>query len=115
MNTSQSTQKGKRDELNPFKYFTQVTGAQIFAKHQLQLSNLDFTMKSASFNNAILSFFLGTFYIFIQQKIGPERDRLQHFCTFALILAKFSASLSFNFFLYKVWVITNPRTTANTI
>ena len=38
MNTSQSTQKGKRDELNPFKYFTQVTGAQIFAKHQFQLS-----------------------------------------------------------------------------
>ena len=43
--------------MNPFKYFTQVTGAQIFAKHQFQLSNLDFTMKPASLSNPILSFF----------------------------------------------------------
>ena len=57
INTSQSTQKGKRDELNPFKYFTQVTGAQIFAKHQFQRSNLDFTMKPASLSSAIQSFF----------------------------------------------------------
>ena len=46
-----------RDELNSFKYFTQVTGAQIFAKHQFQLLNLNFTMKSTSFSIAILSFF----------------------------------------------------------
>ena len=57
MNTSQSTQYGKRDELNSFKYFTQVTGAQIFAKDQFQLSNLDFTMKPASLSNPIFSFF----------------------------------------------------------
>ena len=57
MNTSQSTQQGKRDELNSFKYFTQVTGAQVFAKDQFQLSNLDFTMKPASLSNPILSFF----------------------------------------------------------
>ena len=43
--------------MNSFKYFTQVTGAQIFAKHQFQPSNLNFTMKPASFNIAILSFF----------------------------------------------------------
>ena len=43
--------------MNTFKYFTQVTGAQIFAKDQFQLSNLDFTMKPASLSNAILSFF----------------------------------------------------------
>ena len=54
MNISQSTQKGKRDELNSFTYFTQVIGAQIFAKHQFQLSNLDFTMKSASLSKDIL-------------------------------------------------------------
>ena len=76
MNTSQSTQYGKRDELNSFKYFTQVTGAKIFAKHQFQLSNLDFTMKSASLSNAIFTFFLGMAYIFILQKIGPEWDQL---------------------------------------
>ena len=57
MNISQSTQKGKRDELNSFKYFTQVIGAQIFAKHQFQLSNLNFTLKPALFSSAILSFF----------------------------------------------------------
>ena len=49
--------KKKRDELNSFKYFTQETGAQIFAKHNFQPSNLNFTMKSDSSNNAILSFF----------------------------------------------------------
>ena len=43
--------------MNSFKYFTQVTGAQIFAKDQFQLSNLDFTMKPASLSNPILSFF----------------------------------------------------------
>ena len=44
------------DELNSIKYFIQVTGAQIFAKHNLQLSNLNLTMKSGSVSNAILSF-----------------------------------------------------------
>ena len=43
--------------MNSVKYFTQVTGAQIFAKHNFQPSNLNFTMKPASFNIAILSFF----------------------------------------------------------
>ena len=43
--------------MDSFKYFTQVIGAQIFAKHQFQPSNLNFTMKPASFNIAILSFF----------------------------------------------------------
>ena len=43
--------------MNSIKYFTQVTGAQIFAKHNLQLSNLNLTMKSASLSSAILSFF----------------------------------------------------------
>ena len=43
--------------MNSFKYFTQVTGAQIFAKRQFQLSNLDFTLKPASLSSAILSFF----------------------------------------------------------
>ena len=43
--------------MNSIKYFTQVTGAQIFAKHNLQLSNLNLTMKSASLSSPILSFF----------------------------------------------------------
>ena len=43
--------------MNSIKYFTQVTGAQIFAKHNFQPSNLNFTMKSGSVSNAILSFF----------------------------------------------------------
>ena len=47
----------KKGRVEGVKYFTQITGAQIFAKHQFQLSNLDFTMKSASLSNAILSFF----------------------------------------------------------
>ena len=94
MNISQSTQEGKRDELNSAKYLTQVTGAQIFAKHQFQLSNLNFTMKSASFNIAILSFFLCMVYIFILQKIRSERYRLQHVCTFPLILENNSVQMS---------------------
>ena len=40
------------------------------------------------------AFFLDMVYISILQKISPERDRLQHFCTFALILAKFSVQMS---------------------
>ena len=51
--------------------------------------------------------------IFILQKISPERDRLQLFCTFAIILDKFSAPMSPNFFLWKIWVITNSRSAAN--
>ena len=51
--------------------------------------------------------------IFILQKISPERDRLQLFCTFAIILDKFSAPMSSNFFLWKIWVITNSRNAAN--
>ena len=43
--------------MNSFKYFTQVTGAQILAKHNLQLLNLNLTMKSGSLSNPILSFF----------------------------------------------------------
>ena len=43
--------------MNSVKYLTQVTGAQIFAKHNFQPSNLNFTMKSGSVSNAILSFF----------------------------------------------------------
>ena len=59
------------------------------------------------------AFFLDMVYIFIVQKIGPERDRLQLFCTFAVILVKFSAPMSFNFFLCKIWVITNSKSAAN--
>ena len=100
----------KRDELTSakcYKYFTQVTGAQIFAKHNLQLSNLNLTMKSASLSSAILSFFLVMAYICILQKIVAQRGRLQLFCTFAVILVKYSAPTSSNFFLCKIWVITN--------
>ena len=46
----------------------------------------------------VLSFFLSMVYIFIQQKIGPEWDQLQHFCTFAVIFVKYSAPMSSNFF-----------------
>ena len=102
MNTSQSTQLGKRYKLNSFKYFTQVTGALIFAKHQFQLSNLDFTMKSASLSNAILTFFLGMAYIFILQKIVAQGGRLQLCRAFAVILVKYSAPTSSNFFLCKI-------------
>ena len=70
-------------------------------------------MKSASFSIAILNFFLGMVNIFILQKISPERDRLQLFCTFAIILDKFSAPTSSNFFLWKIWVITNSKSAPN--
>ena len=46
--------------MNPLeccKYLTQVTGAHIFAKQYLHFLNLNFTMKTASFSIAILSFF----------------------------------------------------------
>ena len=51
--------------------------------------------------------------IFILQKISPERDRVQLFCTFAIILDKFSAPTSSNFFLWKIWVITNSKSAPN--
>jgi len=99
--------------LNSVKYFTQVTGAHIFAKHNFQPSNLNFTMKSGSVSKAILSFFLSMAYIFIPQKIVAYRARLQLFCTFAVILVKYSASTSSNFFLFKIWVMTNSKSAAN--
>ena len=59
------------------------------------------------------AFFLSMAYIFILQKIVAWRDRLQLFCTFAVNLVKFSAPMSFNFFLCKIWVITNSKSAAN--
>ena len=59
------------------------------------------------------AFFLSMTYIFILQKIVAWRDRLQLFCTFAVNLVKFSAPMSFNFFLCKIWVITNSKSAAN--
>ena len=55
------------------------------------------------------AFFLGMVNIFILQKISPHRDRIQLFCTFAVILDKFSALTSIIFFLCKIWVITNSN------
>ena len=70
-------------------------------------------MKGASFTDAIMSFFLGMVNIYILQKISPERDRLQRFCTFAIMLDKFSTPTSSNFFLWKIWVITNSKSAPN--
>ena len=47
------------------------------------------------------AFFLGMVNIFILQKISPERDQLHLFCTVAVILGKFSAQTSSNFFCGK--------------
>ena len=90
MYTSQSTRKGKRDELNTsewYKYFKQESCTQIFAKQYLKLYNISFTMKEASFNIAMLSLFLGMVNIFIPQKISPGQKRFHLFCTFAVIWA----------------------------
>ena len=117
MNTSQSTQKGKRDKLISFKYFAQVftTGAQIFAKHQFQLSNLNFTTKSALFHRAILNFFSRHSLNFHPKKIGPERDRLQSFLHICSNFGKiFGTNASqFFFFLYNVWVIPYTKSAAD--
>ena len=113
MNISQSTQKGKRDELNSFKYFTQVTGAQIFAKHQFQLSNLDFTMKPASLSNPIFSFFPRHGLYFHPTKDRCSTRPSSPFFTFVLILVIFAALKSSNFFLWKIWDIRNSKRTAN--
>ena len=48
------------------------------------------------------AFFLGMDNIFILQKISPERDPLHLFCTFAVILGKFYAPTSSNFFLCNI-------------
>ena len=61
------------------------------------------------------AFFLCMVYIFILQKISLERDRLQHFCMFAVILVKYSAPMWSNFFLCKIWIITNSKGKANII
>ena len=72
--------------MNSFKYFTQVTGAQIFAKHQFQLLNLNFTMKSASFSIAILSFFSRHGLYFHPTK---DRPRMRPTSTFLYICSNF--------------------------
>ena len=72
--------------MNSVKYFTQVTGAQIFAKHNFQPSNLNFTMKSASFNIAILSFFSRHGLYFHPTK---DRPRMRPTSTFLYICCDF--------------------------
>ena len=59
------------------------------------------------------AFFLVMAYICILQKIVAQRGRLQLFCTFAVILVKYSAPTSSNFFLCKIWVMTNSKNAAN--
>ena len=117
MYTSQSTRKGKRDELNTSewdKYWQQESCTQIFAKQYLKLYNIIFTMKEASFNIAILSLFLGMVNIFIQQKISPGRKRLHLFCTFAVSWANFLHQRH-SFLLWKIWVINNSESAANIV
>ena len=52
-------------------------------------------------------------YIFILQKIVTQRGRLHLFFTFVVILVKFSAPKSSNFFLWKIWDIRNSKRAAN--
>ena len=59
------------------------------------------------------AFFPGMAYIFILQKIVAQRDRLHLFCTFPAILVKYSAPTSSNFFLCKIWTMTNSKSAAN--
>ena len=72
--------------MNSVKYFTQVTGAQIFVKHQFQPSNFNFTMKPASFNNAILSFFSQNGLYFHPTK---DRPRMRPTSPFLYICSNF--------------------------
>ena len=48
--------------------FDQVTGAQMFGKHNLKLSNFNFITKSASFSNAIRD--SGMIYIYFDHTIN---------------------------------------------
>ena len=67
-------------------------------------------MKSASFSIAILNFFFSAWSIFSSYKRSdPNETDFNLFCTFAIILDKFSAPTSSNFFLWKIWVITNSK------
>ena len=63
------------------------------------------------------AFFHGMVYIFIIQKISPEWGRLQLFFNscrnFAVILPNYPISTSSDFFLHKIWVITNSNHAAN--
>ena len=73
-------------------------------------------MKSASFSIAILNFFSRHGQYFHPTKDQPRtRPTSIFFCTFAVILDKFSAPTSSIFFLWKIWVITNTKSAANII
>ena len=97
--------------MNSIKYFTQVTDAQIFAKHNLQLSNLNFTMKPASFNIAILSFFSRHGLYFHPTK---DRPRMRPASTFLYFCCNFGQIFCTKviqfFFLWKIWDMHPPIT-----
>ena len=86
--------------MNSVKYFTQETGAQIFAKHNFQLK-YKFHLEYGLVKQRYFEFFHGKVYIFILQTIVAQQGRFQFFFYFAVILVKLPAPAFFIFFCGK--------------
>ena len=101
MNNSQSTQQGKRDELNSFKYFTQIlqlNWCTNICKRPIPTFKPQFHLEAGLVEQCYFELFLVIAYICIHtQNIFAQRGWLHLFCTFAVILVKFSAPTSFIF------------------
>ena len=82
-------------------------------KTQISTLNLNFTLKSVSLSNAILSFFSRHGPYFHPTKDRCSTSPTSPFFTFVLILVIFAALKSSNFFLWKIWDIRNSKRAAN--
>ena len=82
-------------------------------KTQISTINLNFTLKSVSLSNAILSFFSRHGPYFHPTKDRCSTSPTSPFFTFVVILVIFAALKSSNFFLWKIWDIRNSKRAAN--
>ena len=102
----QTTQEGKRDELNPselYQYSIRATCAQIFAKQYLLFQKFNFTMKGASDEDNILSFCLAMIHTVTTSETAFTLSI--HFSRFFL---PFSQA---EIYLRRIWVIIFTNST----
>ena len=99
--------------MNSVKYFTPKNWCADICKAQFLPSNLSFTLKTFLLSNAISSFFSSAWSIFSPYKrLSLNEAVFTLFFTFIVILVKFSAQKSSNFFLLKIWDIRNSKRAA---
>ena len=103
----------KKGRVEFCQIFHPRNGCTDICKTQFSTLNLNFTLKSVSLSNAILSFFSRHGPYFHPTKDRCSTSPSSPFFTFVLILVIFAALKSSNFFLWKIWDIRNSKRAAN--